>query len=48
MALKKEALCRIQIKTPNGKEQLWSGTVYKDIIYCDVAKVIDRVSRVLE
>ena len=48
MALKKEAICRIVIKSPDGKEQLWSGTVYKDVIYKDVAKVIDRVSRVLE
>ena len=48
MALKKEAICRIVIKSPDGKEQLWSGTVYVDIIYRDVAKVIDRVKRILE
>lgn len=48
MSLKKEGLCRIQIKSMDGKKSLWSGTVYRDSVYKDVSKVIDRVSRVLE
>lgn len=48
MALEKKAICRIVIKSPDGKKQLWSGTVYQDQVYQDANKVIDRVSRVLE
>jgi hypothetical protein len=48
MVLKKEALCRIVVKDPSGKKQIWSGTVYKDPAFPDALKVVNNIKRALE
>ena len=48
MSLKKEPLCRVQVKSPDGKVSIWSGTVYKDPVFKDVKKVVQNIERALE
>jgi len=50
MALKKEPICRVLVLGvgENEKKQIWSGTVYKDVVFKDADKVVRNIQRALE
>jgi hypothetical protein len=48
MGLEKKALCRVVIKSPDGKKQFWSGSYYEDVRNLNVDKIIDRIKQILD